>query len=362
MRFTCALCRTVGGPSDVALDLGDQPSIRHYPAPSDPLPDPTYPLAMWVCPTCGLAQLVADDTEGPEVAVPESAAVAEQARQSVEDLADLLVGRATVRAFPSPHGGSGIDAYVARGLTVVEGPADVVVDSFGIMHEPDQAAAFAARAAAVAPGGLLVLTIQPVGDIVAGGQWTALRHGHVAYYSLTALRHALAGVGFTPTRLTRYALYGGTVVVVSTRDGVADSALTRAYELEAEAGLTSPAGFHALRTSVAEGVATLRGYLDGHAARGTRLYAYGAPSRAISLLAAVGDSARAITAVADAAPAKQGRCLPVSRVPVISPAELVAADPDEVLLLLDDLYDEVLAAHPALAGRLVRLPAGGADA
>ncbi len=361
MTFTCALCRTVGGPADVALDLGDQPSIRHYPAPSDPRPDPTYPLAMWVCPSCGLAQLVADDTDGPEVAVPESAAVAEQARQSVDDLADLLVGRTTVRAFPSPHGGSGIDAYVARGLTVVDGPADVVVDSFGIMHDSDQAAAFAERAAAVAPGGVLVLTVQPVGDIVTGRQWTALRHGHVAYYSLTALRHALASVGFTPMRLTRYALYGGTVVVVATRDGVADSALTRAYEVEAEARITSPAGFEALRAGVAEGIATLRGYLESHAAKGTRLYAYGAPSRAISLLAAVGDSASAIVAVADAAPAKQGRCLPVSRLRVISPEELVAAEPDEVLLLLDDLYDEVLAAHPALTGRLVRLHSGGAD-
>lgn len=361
MTSSCALCRTAGTPGDVALDLGDQPSIRHYPAASDPLPDPTYPLAMWVCPACGLAQLVADDTDGPEVEVPESAAVADQARQSVADLVDLLDGRSTVRAFPSPHGGSGIDAYLARGLSVTTAQADVVVDSFGIMHEPDQAGAFAERASAVAPGGMLVLTVQPVGDIVAGRQWTALRHGHVAYYSLTSLRNALATVGFVPTRLRRYALYGGTAVVVATRDGVPDEALTRVYEREAEAGLASPAGFGPLRASVETGVEDLRAYLDDHATKGSRLYAYGAPSRAISLLAAVGSSARALTAVADAAPAKQGRCLPVSRVPVISPVELVAADPDEVLLLLDDLYDEVLAAHPTLAGHLVRLP-GGADA
>jgi hypothetical protein len=175
----------------------------------------------------------------------------------------------------------------------------------------------------------------------------------VAYYSITALRNALVRVGFVPIRLLRYDLYGGTAVVVAQRGGQPDAALQQAYEEEAAAGLTTPAGFAELRDSVGTSLENLRSYLNAHAASGTRLYAYGAPSRAIALLAGVGDAAQALTATADAAPAKQGRCLPVSRVPVISPEGLIAAQPDEVLLLLSDLRDEVLAAHPALAGRLV---------
>lgn len=362
MTCRCALCGALGGAADVALDLGLQPSMRHYPSPGDPLPDPTHPLALWVCPGCGLAQLVSDDTDEPEMAVPQPAALADQARQAVDDLADLLAGRSTVRAFPSPHGDSGVEAYAARGLAVVDGTADVVADSFGIMHDADQAAAFAARAAAVAPGGLLVLTVQPLDAIVATGQWTAVRHGHVAYYSLTALRSALARVGFVPVRVTRYALYGGTAVVVAERDGVPDEGLQDVYEAEARAALTTPAGLVGLQREVRDGVELLARYLRARAADGTRLYGYGAPSRVTSLLAAVGDAARAITAIADAAPSKQGLTLPVSRIPVISPAELVAADADEVLLMLDDLYDEVLSAHPSLAGRLTMLPQGVADA
>ena len=50
--------------------------------------------------------------------------------------------------------------------------------------------------------------------------------------------------------------------------------------------------------------------------------------------------------------------MPASRIPVISPAELVAADPAEVLLLLPDLHDELLATHPQLTGRITML---GAD-
>jgi hypothetical protein len=349
----CALCGAPGRAEDVALDLGLQPSMRHYPLPSDHLPDPTHPLAMWVCPSCGLAQLQSDETNEPEVPVVEPAAAVLQGRQAVADLADLLAGRTSVHAFDSPHGGSGVTPYVGQGLRTVDGPADVVIDTFGIMHDADQAAAFAERAAATSPDGILVFTIQPAGDIVANGQWSALRHGHVAYYSITSLRNALARVGFVPIRLRRYDLYGGTAVVVAQRGGEPDAALREAYESEAEAGLATPAGFAALRDSVGTSIGSLRGYLERHAARGTRLYAYGAPSRAIALLAGVGDATHVILATADASPAKQGRCLPVCRVPVISPEDLLAADPDEVLLLLSDLYDEVLAAYPALAGRLV---------
>lgn len=349
----CALCGASGRAEDVALDLGLQPSMRHYPLATDPLPDPTHPLAMWVCPSCGLVQLQTDETNEPEVPVAEVAAAVVQERQAVADLADLLTGRETVRAFDSPHGGSGIVPYVEHGLQAVEGPADVVIDTFGIMHDANQAAAFAERAAATSPDGILIFTIQPVGTIVASGQWTALRHGHVAYYSITSLRNALARVGFVPVRLRRYDLYGGTAVVVAQRDGQGDAELEDAYAAEAAAGLATPAGYARLRDSVEGSIERLRGYFDAQAARGTRLYAYGAPSRAISLLAGVGDATRALVAIADASPAKQGRSLPVSRIPVISPDELLAAQPDEVLLLLSDLYDEVLAVYPALAGRLV---------
>ena len=73
----------------------------------------------------------------------------------------------------------------------------------------------------------------------------------------------------------------------------------------------------------------------------------------------VGEVAGAILAVGDASPNKQGRCMPGSRVPVVSPEELIEAGPEEVLLLLADLQDEVLAAYPQLRGRLVAAGPGG---
>ena len=49
----CILCGSDAGV--IVLDLGAQPSPRHWPLPIDPLPDPTHLLALRLCPDCGLA-------------------------------------------------------------------------------------------------------------------------------------------------------------------------------------------------------------------------------------------------------------------------------------------------------------------
>ena len=348
----CILCGSDAGV--IVLDLGAQPSPRHWPLPTDPLPDPTHALALRLCPDCGLAQLDADDTTEPEVPVPEPRAVVDQARQAVADLGRLghLDGRASVIEFGSPHGGSWLPLL---DLTPATGPADLVVDSFGLMHERDLPATLARHAGALADDGLAVFLVQPLGDIVAQRAWTALRHGHHGYFTLTSLRTALGTVGITPTSVLRYDLYGGVAVVLASRGGQPDADLLAAYDEESRQGLATPEGLACLAESVAVSTMRLRSYLEGHRAAGTRLYAYGAASKAVAELAMVGEAATAILAVGDASPAKQGRCMPGSRIPVISPAELVAADPQEVLLLLPDLHDELLATHPRLAGRVVVL-------
>jgi hypothetical protein len=58
-----------------------------------------------------------------------------------------------------------------------------------------------------------------------------------------------------------------------------------------------------------------------------------------------------IAAVADASPAKQGRRMPGTDIPIVSPNELLEAKPDRVLLTLPDLLPEVSARFPELNGR-----------
>jgi hypothetical protein len=71
----------------------------------------------------------------------------------------------------------------------------------------------------------------------------------------------------------------------------------------------------------------------------------------VALLHGAGIDSRLLRAVADASTAKQGRRMPGTDIPIVSPADLLAADPDRVLLTLPDLHSEVSERFPELHGR-----------
>ena len=290
----CRACR--GRAGHLVLDLGEQPACDYFPRSDDPGPDPVYPLQMWLCAVCGLAQLVADPT------VPEEPRGAEPPRSS--------------RRRPTPWGGSprrgccraaaGSPSTAAR--TAAPGwscwpaagsrrsadgePADVVLDCFGLMHAADQSAALAERAARVAAGGVLLLQYHSLDTIIRCGQWNALRHGHYAYYSTTALAAMLAAHGFSPRMAWQFELYGGTVLLAAGRDwpslrtpaSQADGAVRSLLAEDARVGVRDPAVLGGLQRSAharAERTARLAGrraVRREHRARLRRRLARGRPA------------------------------------------------------------------------------------
>lgn len=339
---------------DVVLELGSVPAADFFPlADTSVAPDETaHPATMVLCADCGLAQLADDDTVTQEPVGVEPRALVDQAVAAVDEVAEagLLRGH-TVREFGSPHGGTWVPHLAVRGFVEVsDGPADVVLDSFGIMHEPDQAAAFARRADALEPGGVLLLQFHSLAAIVSQGQWNALRHGHFAYYSMPAIVRMLNVAGFSVVEVWEYPLYGGTILLAAVREPCSPSA--RVLDLvQRELPMTNAHVVRDLQRAVDAHISGLRAWLLSQRRNGCRTYAYGAASRAVAVFSLADVDTNTVRAVADASPGKQGRRMPGTDVPIISTDELVSEDPDAVLLMLPDLFDEVSGAMPELAGK-----------
>jgi hypothetical protein len=309
---------------------------------------------MWLCSSCGLAQLVADPTVPEEPRGTEPAALVAQAADAVARVATagLLPADGVVLEYGSPHGGSWLDLLAARGL-VPSGPggqADVIVDCFGMMHAADQRAALAERAARLAPGGVLLLQYHALSTILASGQWNALRHGHYAYYSTTALTAMLAQVGLRPLTAWRFELYGGTVLLAATRDGDRpgrpDSVVESLVADDARVGVRDPGAFARLQRDVRVHARAVHDWLAAQRAAGTTILGYGAASRAVALLCQAHVDHTLLPAVIDASPAKQGLRMPGTDIPVAAPDELAARGPAAVLLFVPDLLAEVRSAYP----------------
>lgn len=350
-------CRGCGlGPLVRVLDLGKMPAADDFPSleSAGGAGDSAHPLAMDLCVMCGLAQLAEDDTVTAEPRGVEPRALREQAADAVSRVAagGWLPGGGTVREFGSPHGGTWLPLLTERGYTVTDRPADVVIDCFGIMHEPHQRVAFAQRAAATAPGGVLLLQFHSLHAIVRQGQWNALRHGHFAYYSLAALQELLRSAGLVAVTAWEFGLYGGTVLVAAVHaPAEADPSLARIRA--AEAAVADPTVVRGLQQAADRQARALRRWLEHQNSSGRRVYAYGAASRAVALLHLAGAHRGLLAGVADASPGKQDRRMPGTDIPILSPAELVAAQPDLVFLTLPDLLPEVSGRWPELNGKWV---------
>lgn len=348
-------CRACSGQSGhVVLDLGKQPPCDYFPKYDDPGPDPVYPLQMWLCSACGLAQLLEDPTVPEEPRGTEPAALVAQAEDALSRVAaaGLLPRGARVAEYGSPHGGSWLGLLAARGLVpVADGQADVILDCFGLMHASEQAQALADRAARLAPGGVLLLQFHSLLTIVTDRQWNALRHGHYAYYSTTALTKMLGQAGLVPKMSWQFDLYGGTVLLAARREADDDRAgpdksVMILLASEAGAHIRDARSLGGLQRSVAARADALREWLTAMRRAGRTVLGYSAASRAVALLRVAGVDHDLLPAVADASPAKRGMRMPGTDIEVISPEELIARRPDSVLLFVSDLMTEVRAAYP----------------
>jgi hypothetical protein len=342
-KTLCRFCR--GSQGDVVLDIGNQPACDAFPLADDPGPDATYPLQMWLCADCGLAQLVDDPKNAEEPRGVEPAVVLDQAVDAVQRVADAgwLPSGATVAEYGSPHGGSWLKLITDRGLRTADDdePADVVLDSFGLMHCRNQGTALKERANRVAAGGVFLLQYHELRAVVRQGEWNMLRLGHYAYYSISALVEMLRQVGFHPRSAWSFDLYGGTVLLAATREDTPDATVTRLLDEEAELGIRGPAYVSRLQDSAASSARGLKAWLAHRKKNGDTVYGYCAAGRAVGMLSLAGLDSTELSGVADASTAKWGRRMPGTDIPIVSPAQLSSAHPDYVLLLLPDLLAEV---------------------
>lgn len=355
-RLGAPACRACGSRAgDFVLDLGDQPRSDWLPPMGDGGPDPMYPLQMWLCASCSLAQLVACPSTCEEVQGVEPAAGIAQAREAVRRVsaAGLLPRGARVAEYKSPDVGSWMDFLAPYGLSpACDGElAEVVLDCFGLMHVADQSAAVEERVARVARGGVLLVQFHSLEAIVSQGQWNLLRHGHYAYHSTTSLTKILAANGFGGFRAWRFELYGGTVLLAArrfeegARPGASIEALLRQ---DARAGVGDAAVLQGLQRRAEDHAVRLHRWLMAERAAGRTVIGYGAASRAVPLLVLAGADRALLKAVADASAGKQGRRMPGTDIPIIAPSQMAELHPSSVIVFVPELVPELRTSLPGI--------------
>lgn len=236
---------------------------------------------------------------------------------------------------------------LANELTDQGRQADLIVANNVLAHAPDINDFVAGFARLLTPLGVATFEFPHLLRMVKENQFDTAYHEHYSYLSLTTVERIFARNGLTVFDVEEQMTHGGSLRVYAQRAdrGVhqLSSTVTELLQTEVEAGITE-ADFYADFQVRAEKVKDeLIAYLIEAKRQGLKVGAYGAAAKGNTLLNFAGVRPDLLPYVVDKNPAKQGKFMPGSRIPIVNEAHLRADKPDRVLILPWNLRAEVTA-------------------
>jgi SAM-dependent methyltransferase len=231
--------------------------------------------------------------------------------------------------------------------------ADLMAANNVLAHVPDIADFVAGFREMLKDEGALTFEFPHLLNLIDKVQFDTIYHEHFSYLSLLAVEQVLRANGLRPFDVERLSTHGGSLRLFCCHMGSGHEetdALRDLREAEHAAGLDrieTYAGFAPKVETVRE---SFRAFLAAEKAAGRRIAAYGAAAKGNTFLNYAGATAGDIVAAFDANPAKQGRYLPGSHVPILSPDATRDIRPAYVLILPWNLKAEIIGQLGYIAG------------
>jgi SAM-dependent methyltransferase len=381
-------CRHCGAALTLPLvDLGSAPPSNAYLSVTAlRAPEKWFPLRVLVCTECWLAQTEdyagADELFAADYAYFSSISTswlahAEQyvadmtqrfgltaASQVIEVAANdgYLLQYVNARSIPclgiEPTAATAAAAR-ARGIEIVQEffglelarrlsqsrPADLMAANNVLAHVPDVNDFAAGFAQLLKPAGVATFEFPHLSRLVQDNQFDTVYHEHFSYLSLTAVRRIFARAGLEVFDVEELPTHGGSLRVFAQRSDTRQRSIcervARMLAAEQQSGLTTRgfyAGFQA-RADCAKN--EFVAFLIDARRSGKQVAAYGAAAKGNTLLNYAGIRPDLITFVVDRSPAKQGKFMPGSRIPIVDEAQLRSAKPGFVVILPWNLRSEI---------------------
>jgi SAM-dependent methyltransferase len=234
---------------------------------------------------------------------------------------------------------------LARELSAQGRQVDLVAANNVLAHVPDINDFARGFAMLLKPHGVATFEFPHLLRMLRENQFDTAYHEHYSYLSLTAVQRVFDANGLKVFDVEQHSTHGGSLRVFAQRSDTGPHAASeRVAQLlrdESEAGLTTAgayAGFQACTDKVKD---DFMAFLIEARRAGKTVAAYGAAAKGNTLMNYAGVRPDLLSFVVDANPAKQGKYMPGSRIPIVAEARLKEARPDYIVLLPWNLKTEL---------------------
>ena len=381
------ICRTCQSTDiDLVLDLGLSPIANRYITSSDFMDELVYPLAIAICNNCKIVQttetlpresifeenyayfsstssiwlrhskkFASQVTE--RFALSKNSRVLEIASndgyllQFFKELDIQVIGVEPTISTASVAHAIGIPTIVdffgatnladlrAKGLV----NADLIVANNVLAHVPDLKDFIHGMKEVLNQNGVISIEIPHLMEVIRNNAFDTIYHEHYSYFSILALDPLFKGAGLRIFDVEDIPTHGGSIrVFICHEDSkhVTSSKVSLHIEMELNADLGSQLGFRDMQTRATRQKDDFLEFLSLN--KDSKICGYGAAAKGNTFLNFCSVDASEIVAVFDAAQAKQGLYLPGSKIPVLSPAEIIEMRPDFLLIFPWNISSEVI--------------------
>lgn len=230
---------------------------------------------------------------------------------------------------------------LARGFS-----ADLIVSNNVLAHIPDINDFVQGYSFLLKQNGVATFEFPYLVNLFEKNQFDTIYHEHYSYLSLTAVNTIFRSNGLHICDVEQIDTHGGSLRVFakrndSSREKHQSKMVNDLLAKEESEGYLSERAYLGFQRVAEKAKDELVNFLITAKEKGKSVCAFGAAAKGNTFLNFAGIRQDLISVVADSNPAKQGKFMPGSRIPIVSEEVLVSYRPDYVIILPWNLKEEI---------------------
>ena len=389
MKNDAYACRFCGSElHQVFVDLGMSPLANSYLTMADlQKMEPHYPLCIYICDRCYLAQLPVFETpEGIFTDYAYFSSYSDSWLRHAKAYTDLMIERfgynqsnfvielasndgyllqyfkeksipvlgiepaknvalaANEAGIPTLVKFFGTDT--ARELASENKYADLIIGNNVLAHVPGLNDFVNGMKIVLKKKGVITMEFPHMMRLVAENQFDTMYHEHFSYFSFTTVEKVFASHGLTLFDVEELPTHGGSLRIYARHSNDETKPVgKRVAELKSRedaAGMTKMEYYLSFGEKVKETKRKILEFLIKAKAEGKSIAGYGAPAKGNTLLNYCGVRTDFIDYTLDRSPHKQGQYLPGTHIPIYHPDKVREDKPDYLVILPWNLKEEIM--------------------
>jgi SAM-dependent methyltransferase len=223
--------------------------------------------------------------------------------------------------------------------------ADLIAANNVLAHVPDINDFVRGFTTLLRPNGVATFEFPHLMKMIEDRQFDTIYHEHYSYLSFSTVVNIFAINGLSVFKVEQIPTHGGSLRIFAQRSDngarKAENSVADLLKIESDKGMRSVGFYQGFEDDAERSKLALMDFLIASKEDSKKVAAYGAAAKGNTFLNYAGAKSDLISFVSDRNPAKQGKWMPGSHIPIVGEQQIKDEQPDFVLILPWNLQKEV---------------------